>query len=80
MIYWTGVIVHVDCTRKCFVHFGIRTHLQVKWEAPVIPNLHVTCILCLLKIHWGAVLVGCRLHAPEAENFFDVGSSGESKL
>ena len=47
--------MHVECTRKCFVHFDIRTHLQVKWETPLIPNLQVTCILCLLKIH-----LGCR--------------------
>ena len=72
--------MHVQCTRKWFTHSKIRTHLQVKREAPLIPNSQVTCILCQLKIHWGAVPVGCRLHVPEAENLFDVGSSGESEL
>ena len=72
--------MHVQCTRKWFAHLKIRTHLQVKREAPLIPNLQGTCILCLLKIHWGATSVGCRLHAPGAENFFDEGSFGFRKL
>ena len=48
-----GCIVHVQCTCKWFAHSKIRTHLQVKREAPLIPNSQVTCILCLLKIQWG---------------------------
>ena len=45
--------MHVQCTCKWFAHSKIRTHLQVKREAPLIPNSQVTCILCLLKIQWG---------------------------
>ena len=48
-----GPRVHVQCTCKWFAHFKIRTHLQVKREAPMIPNSQVTFILCQLKIHWG---------------------------
>ena len=33
-----------------------------------------------LKSIGGAVPVGCMLHAPQAENVFDVGSSGVRKL
>ena len=33
-----------------------------------------------LKSVGGPVPVGCQLHAPEAESFFDMGSSGESKV
>ena len=52
----------MQCTCKWFAHFKIRTHLQVKREAPLIPNLQVTCILCQLKIHLGVPLLwgaGC---------------------
>ena len=45
---------------------------------PKLLRSHAYC--AYLKSIGGAVPVGCRLHAPEAENFFDVGSSGESKL
>ena len=39
---------------------------------------HANC--AYLKSIGGTVPVGCRLHAPEAENLFDVGSPGESEL
>ena len=58
----------------------IRTHLQVKQGAPPTLNSQVKRILYQLKIHWGAVPVGCMLHAPQADNVFDVGSSGVRKL
>ena len=58
----------------------IRTHLQVKRGAPPTLNSQVTRILYQLKIHWGAIPVGCMLHAPQADNVFDEGSSGEREL
>ena len=39
----------------------IRTHLQVKWEAPLISNSQVTCILCQLKIHWRCHFCGVQV-------------------
>ena len=61
MIYWAGVhcarAVHVQvvCTLE------IRTHLQVKWDAPLISNSQVTCILYQLKIHWGCRSCGVQV-------------------
>ena len=55
----------------------IHTHLQVKRGAPPTLNSQVTRIL---YIHWGCCSVGCMLHAPQADNVFDVGSSGVRKL
>ena len=48
--------------------------------APPIPNSQVTRIPYQLKILWGTIFVGWQLHAPEAENLFDEGSSGLLKL
>ena len=48
--------------------------------APPIPNSQVTRIPNQLKILWGTIAVGCRLHAPGAENLFDQGSFGLRKL
>ena len=71
--------MHVQRTCKCFAHFELRTHLQVKREAAPIPNSQVTRIPPQLEC-LSAVPVGRRLHAPEAESFFDMGSSGFRKL
>ena len=48
--------------------------------APPISNSQVTRIPYQLKILWGTIAVGCRLHAPGAENLFDDGSFGFRKL
>ena len=47
-------------------------------DAPPIPNSQVARIPYQLKIHWGAICVGCRLHAPGY--LFDEGSFGFRKL
>ena len=45
------------------------------------PQTHRSHAYCTnLKSIRGAVPVGCMLHAPQADNVFDVGSSGERKL
>ena len=49
---------------------NFRTAPQVTRRAPLIPNSQVTCVLYQLKIHWGAVPVGCQLHAPGAKKLF----------
>ena len=40
-------------------------------------HTYTTPSLCAIVV---SVPVGCRLHAPEAENFFDIGSSSLRKL
>ena len=45
------------------------------------PQTHRSQALCTnLKSIGGAVPVGCMLHAPQADNIFDVGSSGVRNL
>ena len=48
--------------------------------APPIPNSQVTRIPQQLKILWGAICVGCQLHAPGAEKLFHQGSFGLRKF
>ena len=52
------------------VHCARAVHAQVVWA------LKFFLFFCF----FGAVPVGRRLHAPEAESFFDMGSSGFRKL
>ena len=53
MIYWAGVHCARGVHAQVVCALKLRTHLQVKREAPLIPNSQVTFILCQLKIHWG---------------------------
>ena len=69
--------VHVQVV---WAHLKIRTHLQVKRDGTTDPKLAGHIAYCAnLKSIGGTIAVGCRLHAPEAENVFDEGSSGESE-
>ena len=45
----------------------------VTTDAKLGSHMYTNPNLCAFVV---AVPVGCRLHAPEAENFFDMGSSG----
>ena len=47
---------------------------------PTTTNSKFTHILYQLKILWGAICVGCQLHAPGAEKIFDQGSFGLRKF
>ena len=61
---------HVACAAPSRLAKIIRTHLQVKRGTPPTLNSQITRILYQLKIHWGAIPVGCQLHAPGAKKLF----------
>ena len=64
--------VHVQVV-SAFSQLNARTWSGRNGRAPRDLKLAGHMILCQLKIHWGATSVGCRLHAPGAENLFDEG-------
>ena len=59
------------------VHGFLHTFSRPTGQAVVTTDAKLASHMCAFVV---AVPVGCRLHAPEAENFFDMGSSGLRKL